>query len=455
MGRQRSFLPWVVWIVGMLAYAVAVINRSSLAALGPAAQVHFGADATQLSIFVFVQLAVYASCQIPVGVMMTKFGTTRVVLAGLVLMTVGQFAMAIVPEVWLAVIARLCLGAGDACVFICVIRLAANWFKPKFLPIVSQVTGLAGQAGQLISVTPLALLVDATSWSSGFFGLTGVTVLVLLLSIVTLRNTPGDRSLFEQLFRFTGRATRNATPLAAETLSNAVLLPVTEALPVTGPAGTGVFRALKTLLKRPGVRLAFWVHFTTPFTIHSFLLLWGTPFLTGGMRLSAHQSGLVLSVVIGSSMIGGLVLGPLTSRWAHRRLQVVLTVVLAIVAAWTVTLVWPGQAPLWWLIIMGIVIGAGGPASMIAFDVVRTHTHERQLSVGTGLANTGGFIAAITLVLAIGIVLDVLGAGDPESYSTGAFKIAMLCQYPLWGLGIAMILRERPRARDALVRRRK
>lgn len=97
MSKQRSMLPWVVWIVGLAAYAIAVINRSSLSALGPAAQEHFSIDATQLSIFVFVQLLVYAGCQIPVGLCMSKFGISPVVTTGLLLMGVGQVFMSIVP----------------------------------------------------------------------------------------------------------------------------------------------------------------------------------------------------------------------------------------------------------------------------------------------------------------------------------------------------------------------
>lgn len=455
MSKQRSMLPWVVWIVGLAAYAIAVINRSSLSALGPAAQEHFSIDATQLSIFVFVQLLVYAGCQIPVGLCMSKFGISPVVTTGLLLMGAGQVFMSIVPEMWLAVLARLLVGAGDACVFICVIRLSANWFKPKHLPVISQVTGLAGQCGQLISVAPLAALVTATSWSTGFYGLAAVTLVILLVSLAVLRDYPGHRTIFERAAGFTSRMTRNAQPLQAETMSNQILAPVTEAVAVLGPEGSGVWKALRALVKRPGVRLAFWVHFTSPFAVNSFLLLWGTPFLTGGMGLSAGQSATVLSSVIAATMLGGLVLGPIASRWAPQRLYIVIGIILCVVLSWTVTLAWPGQAPMWWLIIMALITGCGGPGSMIAFDVVRTHTHEEQLSVATGLVNTGGFVAAILLVLSIGLLLDLQGAGSPDTYSTGAFKIAMLAQYPLWALGLVMLFREMPRARDALRRRRK
>ncbi|MBN9612506.1 MAG: MFS transporter, partial [Actinobacteria bacterium] len=67
MRERLPILPWVVWSVALAAYVVAIINRSSLAALGPATQDHFGIDATTLSMFAVIQLIVYASLQIPVG----------------------------------------------------------------------------------------------------------------------------------------------------------------------------------------------------------------------------------------------------------------------------------------------------------------------------------------------------------------------------------------------------
>ncbi|MDN5654306.1 MAG: MFS transporter, partial [Kocuria sp.] len=67
MMTRRLHIKWLMWGVGLAAYMLALINRSSFSALGPAAQEHFGAEATVLSSFLVLQLVVYALCQIPVG----------------------------------------------------------------------------------------------------------------------------------------------------------------------------------------------------------------------------------------------------------------------------------------------------------------------------------------------------------------------------------------------------
>ena len=131
---KHPLLPWLVWFVAAIAYSVAIMNRSSLAALGPVAQTHFGIDATALSAFAVIQLVVYASMQIPVGILLDRFGPTALVLSGGVLMILGQIAMATVHEVSLAILARVFVGVGDACTFISVMRMLPDWFSVRHLP---------------------------------------------------------------------------------------------------------------------------------------------------------------------------------------------------------------------------------------------------------------------------------------------------------------------------------
>ncbi|MDO4242043.1 MAG: hypothetical protein Q4C71_05890 [Microbacteriaceae bacterium] len=51
-------------------------------------------------------------------------------------------------------------------------------------------------------------------------------------------------------------------------------------------------------------------------------------------------------------------------------------------------------------------------------------------------------------------MLDLQGAGSPETYATWPFKWAMCAQFVVWGLGMFGILREIPRARAEINRRR-
>jgi MFS family permease len=448
---RRNLLPWLVWGVAALAYAVAIVNRSSLAALGLAAQEHFSIDATTLASFAVIQLLVYAAMQVPVGVLLDRFGSTALILTGGLLMMLGQIAMATVHEVWLAILARILVGAGDACAFISVIRMLPEWFAVRQLPIVAQLTALIGQAGQLVSVTPLALVVDLWGWSTGFMGIAAVGFLVVLLGLFVLRDQPGQATAFERMTGRVGRTSRNAVSLGVTDTTAAlaaVAPPATTMMPeVSGRPRRGLkfWSSVRRLASLPGVRLAYWVHFTTPFSVNTFVLLWGTPFLISGLGFSAPAASGLLSLVIASGMLSGLLLGPLTSRFVETRVTLVITVAVTILCAWLAVLLWPGVPPTWLVIALLVIIAVGGPTSMIAFEVSRSHLPRSFAGFGTGLVNTAGFTASLLVILCIGLVLDAQGAGSPENYSLETFRWAFAVQLPVLLLGIVMMLIERRR----------
>jgi len=451
---RAPVLPWVVWGVAALCYAVAVVNRSSLSALGPAAQEHFAIDATTLATFATLQLIVYAALQIPVGLLLDRFGSTVMLLTGGTLMLVGQVAMATVSEVWLAILARVLVGAGDACTFISVMRLLPQWFALRQLPVVSQVTGLIGQTGQLVSVTPLVLAVDAFGWTTGFLGVAAVGLLVVLLGAVVLRDEPGMGTALERVTGRLGRISRTARSLGANesTAEIAALAPPATEMMSTVPAaprrrvpGVGFARRTRQLLSLPGVRLAYWVHFTTPFAANVFVFLWGAPFLIGGAGLTQAETSALLSLMVIATMSAGVILGPITSRFMEHRVRVVIVISVIIAAAWITVLLWPGAPPIWALAVFMCITAIGGPASMIAFEVGRSHTPRSFAGFATGFINTAGFTSSLLVIFLIGVVLDALGAGEPGTYSLEAFRWAFAVLIPFWVLGIAMMLIEERR----------
>lgn len=449
MRERRLILPWVVWAVAVAAYMVAIINRSSLAALGPATQEHFGVEATTLSMFAVIQLIVYAGMQIPVGIMLDRYGSTVMIFTGGVLMIVGQLAMATVADVRLAILARVLVGAGDACTFTSVMRLLPEWFAVRQLPTISQLTGLIGGIGQLISVAPLALVVSSFGWATGFVGIAAVGFLVCLLQALVLRDWPGQGTVVERLFKRVGPVSRRARSLGGHettTELNAIAPPPTEMIAVVEQATAmprqGALGKLRSLVSIPGVRLAFWVHFTTPFSTNVLVLLWGTPFFTGGAGLSSAASASLLSVAIVAGMVAGLTMGPITSRFVERRVRVVVVITLVIIATWLVVLLWPGTPPYGALLVLVIIAPIGVPASMVAFEVVRSHAPRSYLGLATATVNMGGFVSSLIVMFFIGVALDLQGAGSPEDYSMTAFRFAFLTQVLVWALGLGMLLLE-------------
>ncbi len=114
-------------------------------------------------------------------------------------------------------------------------------------------------------------------------------------------------------------------------------------------------------------------------------------------------------------------------------------------------LAWHGPAPLGVLVVLVIVMGIGGPASMIGFDLARTSNPADRLGSATAIVNQAGFVASLVLVVAIGLILDWRTPGASTAYTPSAFRWAMSFQYVLWLLGMVQIWRYRVRARAKIM----
>lgn len=393
-----------VWSIGVAVYFVAVIFRTSLGVAGLDAADRFHVNASALSTFSILQLLVYAGMQIPVGLMVDRLGTKKVLALGTVLFTIGQLGFAFSPSYGTALASRALLGCGDAMTFISVLRLGTRWFPARRGPLVAQLAALVGMAGNLVSTLVLARLLHSIGWTQAFAGSALAGVVVLVLTLLFLKDHPEGH----------------------------------EPAPSAHQGSAYVRRQIAEAWREPGTRLGMWVHFTTQFPAMVFLLLWGLPFLVESEGLSRATAGELLTLVVLSNMVVGLVYGQVIARHHTARLPLALGTVAATALLWAATLAYPApHAPMWLLIVLCAVLGACGPASMIGFDFARPANPPERQGTASGITNMGGFIASMTTLLAIGVLLDATG----EDY-----RVAFSAVFVLQAIGLSQILRLRARA---------
>ena len=115
--RTKRWVPWLIWATGSLAYILTVMQRTTLAAAGLDAADRFGIGPGALSVFVFIQVAVFAAMQIPAGLLVDRYGARALLVVNGVLLFGGQLLLAHTTSFAVAVIGRVLVGAGDAIVF--------------------------------------------------------------------------------------------------------------------------------------------------------------------------------------------------------------------------------------------------------------------------------------------------------------------------------------------------
>lgn len=401
---------WLVWGVGVLAYVTAVLQRTSFGVSGLEAADRFGATPGVLSGFVVLQLVVYAGLQVPVGLLLDRFGSRRLVVAGGLVMAAGQLLLAVTASLPLAVLARVLVGAGDALTFIAVLRLVAAWFPPRRAPLVTQLTGILGQLGQVLSAVPLVALLGGPGWSVAFGSAAALGVLVVVLVLAVVRDAPASAPA--------GHAPASVRQVPA---------------------------LVRAAWGHAGTRLGFFTHMGTQFSGMVFALLWGVPYLVSAQGFSpAAASGLLTLLVLGG-VVAGPVLGELTARHPFRRSWLALTIMGATALVWTAVLALPGRAPLWLVVVLVLVLATNGPGSVIGFDYARTFAPGGTLGTAQGMVNVGGFTASLVVIQLLGVVLGAAGG-----YTASAFRLAWLVQYPVWVLAVVGVVLTRRTLRRRL-----
>ena len=402
--------PWIVWTTGLLAYIVAVLDRTTLGVSGLAAADRFSTGPGLLSTFVVLQVVVYAGAQVPAGVLLDRFGSKALIAAGGVLMASGQLVLAFTESLPTAIAARAVVGLGDAVTFISVLRLVPHWFAMRQVPLVTQLTGICGQLGQVLSAVPFLAVLTAMGWTVAYVSVAALGVLSIVLTLAIVKNTPD------------GTTTTREPTSVRDTLSS-----------------------VKTVWLRPGTRLGFFTHMGTQFSVTVFALMWGVPYLTVAQGLSAGVAGALLTMSVAAAISSGVLVGVFTGRHPHRRSRLVLAIIASNALVWSVVLALPGPAPLWLLVVLVVVISVGGPGSMVGFDFARTFNPSTTLGTAQGMVNMGGFLASLLLMQAMGVILEATGGLSFES-----FRIAWALQYVVWSVAVVGILITRRKARRLL-----
>ena len=411
------------WLLAVTVYVTAVFHRSSLGVAGLDATDRFGISAGQLSVFVLLQLGVYAAMQVPTGILVDRFGPRRLLIAAASMMAVAQLLFAVAPSYPTALAARALLGCGDALTFVSVLRFSAQHFSVRRYPVVVALTGTLGALGNIVATMPLSASLDTLGWTPSF-AVAGATSAMVALTVWRLM--PGDSGA------------------GAEAVPVALRRPLAEWRAPVRRVADNVAAAWAT----SGTRAGFWVHFSTMSFTTMFGVLWGVPYLVSqGYSRSSASAVLMLSVA--SGVVSSPIVGALFGRHRAARVPFALGVAFVTVAGWSALVFgFGGRPPHGLLLVMVAITAVGGPASGIGFALARDYNETALVGTASGVVNVGGFTASILAAVGVGRVLDIVGDDDAAAFRL-AFALAIAVQAVGALLAIRWYRRLRARVLDA------
>jgi MFS family permease len=287
-GESVSLRAAAIVCVVILLAVLSQFYRSSLGVIAPNLMHELGLSADDVGLASGSFFLIFAALQIPIGVLLDRFGTRRVVASLLLLAVAGSLQFARAESLNGLIAGRLLIGLGFSGLMIGAMIVLRRWFPADRFATVLSIVFASSNAGSLAATWPLAASATAWGWRATFLGLTALTAALTIGFFAVMRDAPPDQP----------RAT-TAPPSLAELA-----------------AGLRRLLAIRDLpLLLPIVAVGYG-------TVASVLGLWGGPYLHDLYGLGSEERGLVLSIMAMSMIAGTIAFGPL-DRYVGSRKRVV------------------------------------------------------------------------------------------------------------------------------------
>ena len=194
--RLQVFLPFALGY--FLSYLYRVINS----VLAPDLAADLGVDPSGLGLLTSAYFLTFAAFQLPLGVLLDRFGPRRIEAALLVVAAAGAFVFAHAHTLTGLVVGRGLIGFGVSACLMAAFKAFVLWFPSQQLPRINGFQMAAGGLGALAATSPVEAALGVTDWRGVFTLLALLTLIVaavIFFVVPERRESSGEETFGEQL----------------------------------------------------------------------------------------------------------------------------------------------------------------------------------------------------------------------------------------------------------------
>ena len=376
MNTLRVFAPFAAGY--FLSYLYRVVN----AVIAPELVHDLTLRPSALGLLTATYFIAFASAQLPLGVLLDRFGPRRVEALLLLFAAAGALLFSRAGNLAGLVAGRALIGFGVSACLMAAFKAYTMWFDKARWPLVNGFQMAAGGLGALTATSPVEMALRFIDWRGIFTVLAGLTLavaLIVYLMVPERRPEAAGQRLEDQL------------------------------------------RGIKSVFTSP----VFWrVAPLTTLSQAAFLSiqgLWAGPWLKDAAGLARLPAAHVLLLVAAAMVAGFLVLGSLAARLSRSGIGVLYTAVAGMGAFMTVQgliLALParGVLTLWGL------FGFFGTSGIIAYAALSQQFPARLSGRVTTAVNLLVFIAAFAGQWAIGAIIGHWPVGADGRYALAGYR---------------------------------
>ena len=180
----RLFLPFA------LGYFVSYLFRTVNAVIAPDLISELGLLPADLGLLTSAYFLTFAAFQLPLGVLLDRFGSRRVEGLLLLIAAAGAALFATAQSLPGLIAGRALIGLGVSACLMAAFKAFSSWLPAARLPFANGVQMVSGGLGALFATTPVQAALRVTDWRGVFFGLAGLT---LIAAVVVFFIVPEQR----------------------------------------------------------------------------------------------------------------------------------------------------------------------------------------------------------------------------------------------------------------------
>lgn len=191
----RVFLPFAC------GYFLSYLFRTVNAVIAPNLVASVDLTAAELGLLTSVYFLTFALCQLPLGLLLDRFGPRRVQSVLLLVAAGGAWLFGLGDDVTVLVVGRALIGIGVSGCLMAAFQAFVLWFPKARLPLANGCIMACGGLGAMVATAPVEAVLGLVEWHGLFAGLSlltlGVAALVFL-SVPEAAAVNGARGFKEQ-----------------------------------------------------------------------------------------------------------------------------------------------------------------------------------------------------------------------------------------------------------------
>ena len=175
-------------------YFLSYLYRSTNAVLAPYLSNDLNLNAEQLGLITSAYFLTFGLFQLPLGVLLDKFGARKVQSILFLIAATGAILFSLGNDVWSLVTARGLIGLGVSGALMAAFKAFAVWFPKERLPLLIGLFMSAGGMGAIVASTPLEMALQVTDWRGVylFLGIATIFVGLLIFFVVPEKREDSD-----------------------------------------------------------------------------------------------------------------------------------------------------------------------------------------------------------------------------------------------------------------------